>query len=221
MCIILCYKQEWNAHAGRMLNINTVKLKQYYYFHAEFFEEIRYVWFCCVYKPLAKYQKSVYQSLRHSPLYVEYDAGLYTLRPGALRTLNVTNVEHDARMLLGHSNQTEVVRWIGRWKKPDEGVILEENNRAPRFEEFEKFQCSNPTLHGGVAAVGQRLEEIPRQSGVLVENENYLVAVKPTEPLAGVDGAEGTPKLKQSSVTPAGGRGEGRGERERDSKRTY
>ena len=90
-------------------------------------------------------------------------------------------------------------------------MILEEDDRAPRFEEFEKFQCSDPTLHGGVAAVGQRLEEISRQSGVLVENKNYLVTVKPTKPLAGVNGAEGAPKLKQSSVAPA--RGEGGGER--------
>ena len=29
-----------------------------------------------------------------------------------------------------------------------------------------------------------------------MENEYYLVAVKPTEPLASVDGAEGTPELK-------------------------
>jgi hypothetical protein len=57
------------------------------------------------------------------------------------------------------------------------------------------------------------LEEISRQRGVLVENEDYLVTVKPTEPLAGVNGAEGTPKLKQSSVAPAGGRGEGGRER--------
>ena len=99
-------------------------------------------------------------------------------------------------------------------------MILEENNRAPRFEEFEKFQRSDPTLHGGVAAVGQRLEEIPRQSGVLVENENYLVAVKPTKPLAGVDGAEGTPKLKQSSVAPAICKGE-EGERYKREKQIY
>ena len=45
MRIILCYKREWNAHADRMLNINSknsAKLKQHYYFHAEFLEEIRY-----------------------------------------------------------------------------------------------------------------------------------------------------------------------------------
>ena len=95
-------------------------------------------------------------------------------------------------------------------------MILEENNRAPRFEEFEKFQRSDPTLHGGVAAIGQWLEGISRKSGVLVENENYLVTVKPTKPLAGVNGAEGAPKLKQSSVAPAGG--EGRERRETDVK---
>ena len=38
----ICYKWEWNAHADRTLNINSAKLKQYYYFHAEFLEEIRY-----------------------------------------------------------------------------------------------------------------------------------------------------------------------------------
>ena len=41
MCI--CYKWEWNAHADRMMNINSAKLKRYYYFHAEFLEEIRYI----------------------------------------------------------------------------------------------------------------------------------------------------------------------------------
>ena len=39
----ICYKREWNAHADRMLNKNSAKLKQYYYFHAEFLEEIRYL----------------------------------------------------------------------------------------------------------------------------------------------------------------------------------
>ena len=39
----ICYKREWNADADRMLTSkNSAKLKQYYYFHAEFLEEIRY-----------------------------------------------------------------------------------------------------------------------------------------------------------------------------------
>ena len=43
----ICYKREWNAHADRMLKIlltskNSAKLKQCYYFHAKFLEEIRY-----------------------------------------------------------------------------------------------------------------------------------------------------------------------------------
>lgn len=36
-----------------------------------------------------------------------------------------------------------------------------------------------------------------------MEDENYLVTVEPAEPLTGVDGTEGTPELKQSSVTSA------------------
>ena len=50
-----------------------------------------------------------------------------------------------------------------------------------------------------------------------MKNENYLVAVKPTKPLTGVNCAEGTPELKQSSVAPA--HTEGGGERERERER--
>ena len=47
----ICYKWEWNAHADRMLNIKySAKLKQYYYFHAEFLEKIWGIYYTC--KPI-------------------------------------------------------------------------------------------------------------------------------------------------------------------------
>ena len=44
----ICYKREWNAHADRITSKNSAKLKQYYYFYAEFLEEIRYIILCAL-----------------------------------------------------------------------------------------------------------------------------------------------------------------------------
>ena len=45
--------------------------------------------------------------------------------------------------------------------------------------------------------VGRGREKISREIGVLVENENDLVRVKPTVPEIGVDGAQRRPKVNQ------------------------
>ena len=51
------------------------------------------------------------------------------------------------------------------------------------------------------------LKKVAGKGGVLMKDEDNLVAVKPPEPLAGVNGAEGSPKLKKCTVAPAGGGG--------------
>ena len=47
-----------------------------------------------------------------------------------------------------------------------------------------------------VASVGRGVEQVAWEGGVLVEDEDNLVAVEPPEPLAGVNGAERTPELE-------------------------
>ena len=51
----------------------------------------------------------------------------------------MSDMQHYTGMLLGNSNQAEVVRGVGGGKKSDERVVLEKNDRAPRLEELEKF----------------------------------------------------------------------------------
>ena len=70
-----------------------------------------------------------------------------------------------------------------------------------------------------------RLKKVAGEGRVLMKDEDNLVAVKPAEPLAGVDGAEGSPKLKQCTVAPAGGgrkeRGGGMGDTAQDLCTSY
>lgn len=42
-----------------------------------------------------------------------------------------------------------------------------------------------------------RLKKVAGEGRVLMKDEDNLVAVKPAEPLAGVNGTEGSPKLEQ------------------------
>ena len=101
------------------------------------------------------------------------------------------DVQDDTGVLLGHTHQAEVVRRFGGGEETYKGVVLKENHGAPSFEELKELHGGHTTLDRRVAAVGRRLEEIPRKGGVLVKDEDYLVTVEPPEPLTRVDGAEG------------------------------
>ena len=44
-------------------------------------------------------------------------------------------MEHDTWQHLGHSHHTEESRAVGRGKESDVGVVLQQSQRAPLFEE--------------------------------------------------------------------------------------
>ena len=108
------------------------------------------------------------------------------------------HVEHDAGVLLGHSNEGEIEGRPGRREEPDERLVLQQDKRGPGLEVVEEFRGRNSALDGGVAVVGGGTEEVAREIGVLVENEDDLVRVKPAIPQVRVNRTQRRPEIHES-----------------------
>ena len=112
-------------------------------------------------------------------------------------SLDVGQVQHYAGRLLHHLNQAEVLRLLVQGEEADEGVVVEEDEGAPRLEEGKEVGCSQAALEGGVAPAGGGCEEVARKEGVLLKHQDQLVGVEPVEPLLRFQGAERPPKVDQ------------------------
>ena len=111
--------------------------------------------------------------------------------------LDVTHMKYNTRVLLSNTDKAKIFgRLFGR-EESDEGVVLKENERAPRFEEGKKFQSSQSALDGGKPAIGGGGKEVSREEGVLLEDKDDFVTVEPAVPEAGVNGTQGPPERDQ------------------------
>ena len=61
-------------------------------------------------------------------------------------SLHMPDVKNNAGVFLGHSDQTEVVRRVLGRKKAHKGVVFEEREGAPGFEEGEEACGGDTTL---------------------------------------------------------------------------
>ena len=104
--------------------------------------------------------------------------------------LDVPHVKDNTRVFLCHSYEGEIFRRLGSREETDKGLVFEEDKRAPSFEVVEQFRSGDATLDGRKSVVGRRSEQITRQVGVLVKNEDNLVRVKPAIPQTSVNSAE-------------------------------
>ena len=103
-------------------------------------------------------------------------------------------------MLLGHADEGEVAGRLGRGEETDEGLVLEEDEGAPGLEVVEELGGGDAALDGRKSVVGGGRQEVSREVGVLVEDEDYLVRVEPTVPQVGVDCAQRGPKIYKSRL---------------------
>ena len=110
----------------------------------------------------------------------------------------MAHVEYHTRVLLGHSDQTKVTRTRGlEGKEADVGVTFQQHNRTPSLEVIKQVRGIGSAQWRSIATIGH-LEKVMGEGQLRIKDQNNLVGVEPAEPLARVNGTQGTPIQVQS-----------------------